>query len=447
MHNQPSSLIQNILTSTQPGMISFRRVFISIGLAGGLVLLAKFFYYTALLVSGNLNTWMRDIYQYYLIGRAVLEGLSPYTSLDILATRFLGGSYVYHPAPYPPPFVAVVTPLGLFRLSQMVLIWGLIQMICLVWIAVTLQRWLKWKVSLAVTGLICLLVICWYPILDDLMFGNVMIILLAFLAAAWLALREGKQIQGGLLLGFVISIKLIGWLLIPYLFFKRQWRVLFSLISAVLIANLLAGFILGFDQVMFYYKGIGAQTLAVYQAAAWNNSIWSLGWRIFSGTYPASVGHIEAPPLLANPLLARVVSWVLMFIVTWFGLKWAIEARDFDLAFSIILCASILINPVAWSYYFCLLLIPFCVLVRKQQEKSFPNRESLGLLFLSLAFLVPPKVYSNLASLSFGTYHPQPIEGGFRVSFLASLFTLFPMMWLFGLIWLLRQQVRLNELE
>ena len=262
MRNQAAkhSILQNILSSRQPGMVLLRYLFVGIVALAGLVLLGKFIYYTTLLVSGHLNTWMRDIYQYYLIGKAVVNGLSPYTSLDTLTTRFLGGNYVLHPAPYPPPFVLLSLPFGLLSFPQMVVTWGLVQFICIVWIAVSLQRWLGRKVNWALTGLIFLLLTCWYPIVDDLILGNVMIILLAFLAGAWLALRDGKQLQGGLLLGFVISIKLVGWLFLPYLLFKKQWRLLFTVLAVVLLSNLVAGLFLGFDQVLFYYRQAGSQT-------------------------------------------------------------------------------------------------------------------------------------------------------------------------------------------
>ena len=115
--------------------------------------------------------------------------------------------------------------------------------------------------------------------------------------------------------------------------------------------------------------------------------------------------------------------------------------------FSFLLCASVLINPVAWSYYFCLLLIPAGVLLCYLWERSFPDRDSFFVLLLFLILFIPPYLYSSLASLSFGAYHPQPIAGGFFVSFWASLFTLLPMLGLLGLSVMLRRLDRQDDAD
>jgi hypothetical protein len=47
-------------------------------------------------------------------------------------------------------------------------------------------------------------------------------------------------------------------------------------------------------------------------------------------------------------------------------------ARSFDTAFGILLCASIVVNPIAWDHYMVLTAIPMTIVFRRLRDVSFP---------------------------------------------------------------------------
>jgi Glycosyltransferase family 87 len=262
------------------------------------------------------------------------------------------------------------------------------------------------------------------------------------LIGAWLALRSGKAIWGGVLLGCVIALKLIAWPIVIFLVLRRNWRAVGAAGAVVVVANLAAALVMGFDRVIYYYVQVGASVSALYRASEGNFSILTLGWRIFSGTGSPIFISLEAPPLVAAPAIAPYVSYSIVLILLVAGLVLAARAQSFDTSFGILICVSILISPVAWSHYLVLAIIPIMIAGRYLSMLDLPRWETCAAVVLGLLLAIPRTDLGSFVSLfAVG----KTARGDILVPFAAGLMMLIPAVAVLGLLWFVWHQGELCE--
>ena len=114
-----------------------------------------------------------------------------------------------------------------------------------------------------------------------------------------------------------------------------------------------------------YYREVGPQVAALYRARVDNFSLYALAWRTFDKTTDPLYGMLSAEPLLHAPALAQWLSYALPCFLVALALLLARRTRNFDMAFSLLVCASVVTLPIAWSSYLIWLLIPLTVAARR----------------------------------------------------------------------------------
>ena len=171
-----------------------------------------------------------------------------------------------------------------------------------------------------------------------------------------------------------------------YLALRKKWRAVVVAGLVVVLCNVIAGAMIGFDDLLFHYSSVGPKASVVYQGDAWNLSVYSMGWKLLGGFYSPLASFFSTPPPVSS--LAPFAPYAAMsftLLLTVASLYFALRSRTFDAAFGILVCASILVNPVAWSHYFTWLLIPIVVAGRALYELKFPRFE---LRMALLCFLI-----------------------------------------------------------
>lgn len=388
--------------------------------------------------------FQKDFLQEYLIAKAVLAGINPYLPLPKLASRFLGSLPVAvapHPTPHPPPVIFISLAYGLIPYEQAAILWLLFEFLCIILSIYLLLNWFGIRSTFRNLGVIFMLFFLWAPLKDEYSVGQLMSLLLLLLISAWLLLRVRKEVFGGILLGFVIAIKLFAWPIGIYLVLQRYWRAVAAAATVVIITNLAAGAVIGFQQVIGYYIKVAGEVTPYYLTFDRNFSIWTLGYRLFQGTYPQLTLGINAPPLISLPGLAPIASIVFAIVFLIAGLAIALLSDNFDAAFVILVCVSILVNPVAWSHYLILTIMPAATVIRYIWLKRLTIRE----IFNSIAILLFLFIAGGLRSLIFLFYDSDPNRvRSLSVSFPMSLFTLAPLLSIVGLIWLIWRYDRLS---
>jgi len=292
-----------------------------------------------------------DFIQDYLMARAILDGRNPYSSLDVLGPEYgFNVQLPSHPSPHPPTFAVLSVPLGLFSYRTASLIWLLF---CLASLLTSLHFLLKLKWAELIYAFIVL--IAWYPIHTDLKVGQLMTLMLLFFTLAWLVLRAGRDVPGGVFVGLALSVKLIAWPLVIYLLLKRRFRAFVSALAVFSAANLAAALIIGYRTVLFYYSHIGGVIASYYRSDPYNFSMFSIGDRLFSGTN-AIFMNLQTTPLVYSPQLAVWFS-ALCALVLCAVVLYATLRVPFDEAFGVLICAAIILSPVSWWFYYAPLLV------------------------------------------------------------------------------------------
>lgn len=375
------------------------------------------------------------------MARAVLARVNPYLPCTELAERFIGplpNNIVLHPTPHPPPMAILSLPLGLLTYRQAAAIWFLIEFLCLLlscyWLVLWFRKTDGWP-RLWQTGALISVLLAWGPFMADLANGQIMIILMFLLIWSWQALLSGNKTQGGLLLGIAVALKLIAWPIVIFLALKRNWRTVGSALSVIVLTNLFAGIFMGFDNLANYYLTIGPLISQIHSAHGGNFSAWSIGPRLFSGTGSEILYFIEAPPLVYAPTMARFFSLVLPGFLLIIILILAFRMKNFNVAWGMLICLSILISPVAWLHYLTLVVMPAFIVISCLSSMDWPPFESnstivIGLGLLFSMFVANPTLYGILQGDS-STIPP------IKVTFLQGLLSMIPTVALLGLLWLL----------
>jgi alpha-1,2-mannosyltransferase len=304
----------------------------------------------------------RDFLQFYLMGHAIRGGANLYAPLKELAARFEPHLNNWLDISAYPPVVAIVgLPLSFLPYFWAVVVWLIFELGCLV---IAIRRLTKFfgPSSLPVLITICIY-LSWQPVYRELYLGQFMIPIMLLLTLTWQALKEGKEIKAGLLLGIVFAIKLYAWPLGLFLFIKRRMRCTIVAAVVFLSANAVMTAWTGTATVVDYYTRVGGAVLAQYVSDPFNFSAWSIGFR-WAGL-PGAV--------------------FLLLAVLGFSLVLALRSRDFDTGFMVMLVASTILQPIAWIHYLVTLLPVFCFVVNRPEWV----KSDLFLALLLLALILP----------------------------------------------------------
>jgi hypothetical protein len=441
------SVMTNLFQSKARLMVVLRYVLVGLVVLMGL---ARLRIILVLLVSPA-TYLQRDILQEYLMAKALLTGVNPYLPLNELAQIFIVKfPFLPHPAPYP-PFVAVLfIPLAWFSHNSAIIVWFIFEMVCLSAIACMLTILWKGRVDWVRAIFILFLLLSWYPVMVDLLYGQLTILLTALLLAALVLLKKDHKIMAGLLIGLTVAIKVITWPLIIYFALRKDWRMLLSSSITALGLNLIALIVLGIGPITDYYLRVTMQVSIIYHSFLKNYSLWSIGYRFFEGTRPIGGDYISAPPLINLPNLALLVSAGLAGAFLLAGLIWAIRSKDREIAYSILVCVIVAVSPISWDHYYVMIIISLVVMMHQLVKNKFPTWSTIIFIITAfMLFLFNDRIADIMFLLNGGIDLLK--ANGNQITFASSLLEILPMVELVILTILLwhvgdtRQTVELAE--
>jgi alpha-1,2-mannosyltransferase len=387
----------------------------------------------ALVISSLVSPYAKDLRQGYLLAQAMAHGLDPYLPLPELGREFLPGHSMddmAHPSPHPFVVGWLSLPLALFTYEHAAVVWLLFELVCLAVSVVLFLRILRVPASGWQTLAITFLAIGWWPVANELRWGQLTLLVVALFLGAWLALRQGRDIAGGFLLGGLALVKLAGWPIVLWLLLQRRWKavwttgLVFSLLHGLAIA------LYGWPLVRDYYLKVGPQVSAIYRVWEMNFSAWTIGQRLFAD----SGDRFLSTPLWRSPLLASVVTIALPLLIVGLGVRAAQRLRSFDASFALLMALGVILNPVAWQHYLVMAAPALVLLVMRLRALQWPPRTTVVVALLLLTISVPYYWFRVLALHFAVGVSPagKPI-----VPALPALLTLTTGVALCGLLWLL----------
>ena len=142
---------------------------------------------------------------------------------------------------YPPSTSLVAVLITNFDLLTAKKIWLLISLLALCGIVLLLTKLLEIdKIDAA-----NLILICGFNLYNDFMLGQVYIVMILFLLLGWYGLSRDHKLISGLSWGWVAAIKFLPLFFIPFLIYKKHYKITFIIILSFIIIHLLTGIIGG----------------------------------------------------------------------------------------------------------------------------------------------------------------------------------------------------------
>lgn len=433
--------IQRIIYADSIFLIWLRRLFLIYICAAGLINIS--FSVQSLLIP---YVYKKDFIQEYLLAKATLAGVSAYLPLPDLAQRFIGhiaNPIFPHPTPHPPPVAVIAWPLGFLDYQTAAIVWFLFEIICIALSLSIILQWFRVKKRFRILCISLCAVFAWNPFWEELVFGQLMSLLLLLLLLSWHYLRANCPIRGGFFLGLIISVKFVGWPIVLLMALKKRHLSAAMSIATIAAINAASMLVLGYEAVYYYYTKVVGDVSTLYRSHVSNFSLWGFGWRLFDGTGSQVIAGATAPPILVSPTLARAIALILPLSLLIVGLILARRMHDFDAAFSIMICVSILINPIAWVHYMILLLLPLLVVGRRLIENYFPRIENYVVVITGLFLLVSDRRWHELAVKLGGQVGID--NHAFVNPWILSILTMIPAFLILALIWLLNRLASISK--
>ncbi len=268
---------------------------------------------------------------------------------------------------------------------------------------------------------------------EEFYFGNLSFVLCALILAAWLSLRKNNDVRGGVFLGLAIALKLTGWPIGLWLLLKRRWGAVAASAAVVIGLHAVAAGEMGIDHVVDYYRRVGPGVARACLQHNCNFSPWTIGPRLFAEYNSAFNNFVVLAPM-SSERMAGVLMLALPLTVLGVGLWLAWRCRDFDTGFGILVCVSLMVNPVAWDHSLLVAAVPIALIGKRLAQVNWPRPETpLALVCFVLAML-PQQAYMRGLAAAFATTD----ENGIRyLPFALGLVTYLPLVALLGGIWLL----------
>lgn len=265
----------------------------------------------------------------------------------------------YRPGPYglylyAPPLGIAVAPLTMLGLDDAVLAWFFIHIVAMALACVLMP--VRTGIRLATFGVAALS----FAVTRDLVLGNVSVVLLLPLAAAW---RWLDQPLGSIAQAIAMSVRPMLGVLLVWQLLRRRWRAVAWTVGAGVVLIALTLPVVGLDGYREYLTMLG--NLSGVSGVEFNYDISStlLGW-----------GATEA--LATFALLAGYVIAIAAILIS--------LRRDREVGFMVTVMASLLLSPLLWDHYLVMLILPAAFLAERGR--------AWGLLLPLLSWL-PPETY------------------------------------------------------
>ncbi|RJP33723.1 MAG: DUF2029 domain-containing protein [Candidatus Omnitrophota bacterium] len=355
--------------------------------------------------------YRKDFLAIYTLTNAVAHGADPTLPIDDLARMYVDefeGAAFPHPTPHPPTMGVLFLPLAMFPYPTAKTIWLVSQFGCLFLSIRMFDRAGGKRSSIWRVGFITVILQAWYPVFIDVSNGQVNCMVLFLLTGCWLALRSRRSWTAGVLLGLSLLVKQIAWPVLILFLFKKDLRACLATTLTIFFGYIIAGVMVGFGRLYSYFTTILPAIANLYQANPWNLSLWTLGKRMFEGTgvdpETGATFEIVTQPFFPSVVMSTIVFYFIPILCLILAAALIWKFLDSDWSFALLLCCSIILNPLSWPHYFVLALFPLFLIIRRLRENRFPPFET-NLSIIIIMFLLPNIfVWKKLAAWAAGGF-------------------------------------------
>lgn len=281
--------------------------------------------------------------------------------LDFAGHYYPMGRQILHvPTPvfgyyYTSFFALLLVPVCLLSLPSAMVVWGVIQFVCLAALCIVPARGL---LKMRPTGTVLYAGLCAtsYPVLHNIKWGQVSVLLTVCVIAAFLAYNKNKSILAGILLAFAAAIKLYPSFFIVYFILKRDVRACAAFVLAALVFYLvIPATVLGFSNWLGFEKAVSTAIMnAGWVSSDVNSQFFAhVGLRWFAIIFERDAGSAFAQALT----IAGYGIALSCIAMVWF-LQRRESSEKHGLSMVVIFLSIPFVLKTSWPHYF--VYLPLC---------------------------------------------------------------------------------------
>jgi len=293
---------------------------------------------------------------------------------------------------YPPAFAVFLIPLTWIANDLAVRIW-----LVLIQAAIAASLLIVY----AVIGrprrseLLCLTAVLttFFPLANTVLTGSMNTLLLLLLTGAWACWQRRQDVRSGVLVGVAAVFKLFPLALLPYLAWRRHWKLLGAVGLTGLLGLVLGLAVTSFDHNLYYFRDM-LPHLAAGTGYRENQSLAGFAARICQPSTADAGGSAG--------WCGRALDWPLVLLLLFIVLRATSRPARSGLEFALAVSTLPLISSVTWSFHLVVLILPIALLIRQAFLGAMSRTAGRFLLAAWLCFSVGPAVHYLLI------YHPLP---------------------------------------
>jgi uncharacterized membrane protein len=253
-------------------------------------------------------------------------------------------------------FAILIAPVCDFDLKSAIIIWSIVQIIFVLLLFLVAKLLIKPTYIYSVLYL--LLLIISYPILNNLKWGQVSVLLTILILLSFLSARRGSNIIAGILLALAVAIKYYPIIFIIYFVFNRKYKVCISFaLTFILFYFLLPVAFLGFSD-WFKFESASIQALSNNEGLRQDINSQYFLHVVLRWAESFGINTIINLNIMIIQLLGYLIAG-LCFVMMWI-FQSNKEADRYCLSMVSIFLAIPFLVQSSWPHYF--VYLPFCQL-------------------------------------------------------------------------------------
>src|SRR6266550_4469122 len=345
------------------------------------LLLALYAYLYLVPVFGPHAPRTDDFQDYLFAAHQLATGGDPYANFirnHVAWDWSLSSGYLY-----PPAFAVVLIPLTWVSNDLAVRIWLLLIQAAVLASLLIIYRVVGRPSRAELLALVAVLT-TFFPLANTVLAGTMNSLLLLLLTLAWACWQRRRDLAGGVLVGAAAVFKLFPAALLPYLAWRRHWK----LIAAAAVTGL-AGVGLGLavtslDHNIYYFREM-LPHLAAGTGYRENQSLAGVAARICDPNTANAGGSAG--------WCGRLIDWPAVLVLLAIVWRMTSRASRSGLEFALAVTALPLISSVTWSFPLVILILPIALLVRQALSGRMPRGQIRALLLAWICFSAAPAIH------------------------------------------------------
>jgi Glycosyltransferase family 87 len=284
---------------------------------------------------------------------------------------------------YPPAFAVLLIPLTWVSNGLAVRLW-----LFLIQAAVLLSLLIVYRVigrprRAELLALVAVLT-TFFPLANTVLAGTMNSLLLLLLAGAWACWLRQRDVAGGVLIGAAAIFKLFPAALLPYLAWRRHWKLLAATALTGLGGLALGLAVTGIDHNIYYFREM-LPHLAAGTGYRENQSLAGVAARLCDPNTANAGGSAG--------WCGRLIDWPAVLLLVGIVLRITSRGSRSGLEFALAVTALPLISSVTWSFPLVVLILPIALLVRLATSGGMSRWQVRLLLLAWICFSAAPAVH------------------------------------------------------